>query len=356
MLLDCCIARKQEDVNPHAISRQIVLASLPSGRLQTHSFRLEFDVMPDLPPGGVLLRVLYLSLDPSVLGGIYERKSNATRVEIGQVVGGENVSEVVASDHPDYAVGDIVVSCTGWRTHVASDGTELRKLDAPFASVSSTLGVLGTPGFAAYAGITLIGRPKPGETVVVADASSPIGSLAGQLAKMAGARSVGIGGGVERCRYIQGELGFDESIDYLMPGLASTLARLCPDGIDMYFENIGAGPIWLAVLPLLNRFARVPVCGLEPQLGGAGAAQAPSRLVETLREVRNKSLTLRGFMNDEFIDSHYPQFLRTVSAGIAEGRIRYREDITDGLENAPKALIEMLEGRTFGSVLVRVAA
>src|ERR1700758_5296340 len=143
VLLDCCIALRQEHVNPHAISRQIVLASLPSGRPQTHSFRLEYDVMPELPPGGVLLRVLYLSLDSGVLGGIDGWKSNATRVEIGQVIAGENVSEVVASDHPTYAVGDIVLSCTGWRTHVASDGIGLRKLDAPFASVSATLGVLG---------------------------------------------------------------------------------------------------------------------------------------------------------------------------------------------------------------------
>ena len=308
--------------------------------------------MPELPPGGVLLRVLYLSLDPGVLGRMDERSSNAKPLGIGQVMAGESVSEVISSDSAAYAIGDLVLSSTGWRTHVASDGTGVRKLDPAFAPVTTALGVLGTPGFAAYSGITLIGKPTAGETVVVAAATNPVGSLVGQLAKMAGARVVGIAGGLEQCRYVERDLGFDAAIAHHTPGLAERLARTCPDGIDVYFENVG-GPIWHAVLPLLNRFARVPVCSLSSQ--GSGAAGGGDGLLQTMREVLSKSLTLRGFTNEEFADAHYPQFLRTVSGGIAGGRIRYREDVTEGLENAPKAFIDVLEGRNLGIALVHVA-
>jgi len=309
--------------------------------------------MPDLPPTGVLLRVLYLSLDPSVFSGGDERASSARLHGIGQVVAGENVSEVIASKHPAYAIGDIVLSSAGWRTHVACDGAGLRKLDPALAPLSTHLGVLGTPGFAAYSGITLIGKPKPGETVAVTAASGPVGSLAGQLAKLAGARAVGIASGLEECRYVEADLGFEAAVDDRMPALAETLARACPDGIDVYFENDG-DPIWHAVLPLLNRFARVPLCRLSAQ--HKRVAEDADQQMEILQEVFNKSLTLRSFVNAEFLDAHYPQFLRTVSEGIANGRIRYREDITDGLENAPKAFIEMLAGHTFGNALVRVAS
>jgi NADPH-dependent curcumin reductase CurA len=304
--------------------------------------------MPDLPPGGVLLRVLYLSLDPDVLGRMEERRSNAKPLGIGQVMAGESVSEVIASDSAAYATGDLVLSSTGWRTHDSSDGTGLRKLDSAFAPITTALGVLGTPGFAAYSGITLIGKPKTGETVVVAAASDAVGSLVGQLAKMAGARAVGIASGLEKCRYVEGELGFDAAIDHRMPGFARMLARACPDGIDVYFVNVG-GPNQHAVLPLLNRFARVPVCGLGPEHRRADG------LIDILREVLNKRLTLRGFASEEFADTYFPRFLRTVSEGIADGQIRYCEDITEGLENAPKAFIDMVEGRNFGTTLVRVA-
>lgn len=339
-------------MTPQNISRQIVLVSRPYGRLQLQNFRLEYDVMPDLPPGGILLRALYLALDPCLRDRMDDRKSYARPLAMGQVIPGESVSEVIATDHPAFATGDIVLARSGWRTHAASDGAGVRKLDSAAAPVTAALGVLGTPGFTAYAGLALIGKPKPGETVVVAAACGPVGSLVGQLAKMAGARAVGIAGGPEKCRYVAGELGFDEAIDHRMPGLAERLAEACPAGIDVYFETVG-GTIWQAVLPLLNRFARVPVCGLIAQDRGAGPTY---RLMETMREVLDKSLTLRGFINDEFAAAHYPYFLRTVSEGIAEGRIRYREDVTDGLENAPRAFIGMLEGRNFGKALVRVAA
>jgi len=272
------------------------------------------------------------------------------------VMTGESVCEVIASDRPGYAEGDIVLAHTGWRTHAAWDGTgpALRKLDPALAPITTGLGVLGMPGFTAYAGLYVIGKPKAGETVVVAAASGPVGSLVGQLAKMAGARAVGIAGGPEKCRYVTEELRLDAAVDHRAPDFAEKLAAACPKGIDVYFENVG-GAIWQAVLPLLNSFARVPVCGLIAQYNAAGQAAGPDLLPATMRAVLTKSLTLRGFINYEFASEHYAAFLRTVSAGMAEGRIRYREDITNGLENTPAAFIGMLEGRNFGKALVRVA-
>ncbi len=335
-------------------ARQIVLASRPQGRPKPENFRLETVAMPVAPPGGLLLRVLYLSLDPYMRGRMDDRTSYAKPVGVGEVMTGQSVAEVVASEHPGYARGDIVLAHTGWRTHAASNGGGLRKLDPALAPVTTGLGVLGMPGFTAYAGLLLIGRPKAGETVVVAAASGPVGSLVGQLAKMAGARAVGIAGGADKCRYVKDELGFDAALDHQAPDLAARLAESCPQGIDIYFENVG-GAIWQAVLPLLNKFARVPVCGLIAQYNGA-APEGPHLLAATMREVLNKSLTLRGFINYEFAEEHYPSFLATVSKGIAEGRIRYREDVTDGFENTPAAFIGMLDGRNFGKTLVRVAS
>ena len=224
-------------------ARQIVLASRPHGWPQEDNFRIEQVAMPTTPPGGVLLRVLYLSLDPYMRGRMDERKSYAKPVALGEVMAGESVAEVIATDHPDYAKGDIVLAPTGWRTHAASNGGGLRKLSPALAPVTTGLGVLGMPGFTAYAGLTLIGRPTSGETVVVAAASGPVGSLVGQLAKMAGARAVAIAGGPDKCRYVKDELGFDAAIDHRTPDLAEKLAEACPNGIDVYFENVG-GAIW----------------------------------------------------------------------------------------------------------------
>jgi NADPH-dependent curcumin reductase len=341
-------------VNMSAAVRQIALASRPDGVPTPENFRLEDVAMPQLPAGGLLLRVLYLSLDPYMRGRMDDRKSYAEPVDIGEVMSGESVCEVIASDRQGYAIGDVVLAHTGWRTHAAWDGAAPRKLDPAVAPVTTGLGVLGMPGFTAYAGLTLIGKPKQGETVVVAAASGPVGSLVGQLAKMAGARAVGIAGGPQKCRHVLEELGFDAAVDHRAPDFAEKLAQACPNGIDVYFENIGAA-VWQAVLPLLNGFARVPVCGLIAQYNtAAGHPEGPNLLPATMREVLSKSLTLRGFINYEFVE-HYPTFLRTVSIAIREGRIRYREDITDGLENAPAALIGMLEGRNFGKALVRIA-
>jgi NADPH-dependent curcumin reductase CurA len=336
-------------------AKQIVLASRPKGPPTAANFRLEDVPMPALPPGGLLLRVLYLSLDPYMRGRMDDAKSYAKPVEIGEVMQGESVCEVLASDRPGYSKGDIVTAFTGWRTHAAwPAGLPLRKLDPKAAPITAALGVLGMPGFTAYSGLMIIGEPKAGETVVVAAASGPVGSLVGQLAKMAGARAVGIAGGADKCRYVADELRFDAAIDHRTPDFAAQLAAACPKGIDVYFENVG-GAVWQAVLPLLNTYARVPVCGLIAQYNAAGLSDGPNLLPRTMRAVLNRSLTLRGFINTEFAPEHYPAFLKTVAAGIADGQIRYREDITDGLENAPAAFMGLLQGKNFGKALVRVA-
>ena len=338
---------------PESTITQIVLASRPGGPPQRENFRIETIPMPAIPPGGLLLRVLYLSLDPYMRGRMSAARSYAAPASIGMAMPGEAVAEVIASDQPGYAPGDIVAAQTGWCTHAISDGAGVRKIDPALAPVTTALGILGMPGFTAYGGLTVIGRPKSGETVVVAAASGPVGSLVGQLARMAGARAVGIAGGPEKCRYVFEDLRFDAAIDHRAPEFADKLAAACPNGIDVYFENVG-GAIWQGVLPLLNKFARVPLSGLIAQYNQQDTTAGPNLLPATMRQLLSQSVTLCGFINYDLAEGHYPAFLQTVSAGIRDGQIRYREDITDGLENAPAAFIGMLEGRNFGKALVRV--
>jgi NADPH-dependent curcumin reductase len=249
-----------------SVARQIVLAARPNGRPKLTDFRIEKTAIPAPGSGQLLLAVQYLSLDPYMRGLMDDRKSYATPVRLGEVMTGEAVARVLASNHPGYAEGDLVVAVTGWRTHALSDGiglygTPLRKLDPAAATVTTALGVLGMPGFTAYGGMRAIGKPQPGETVAVAAASGPVGSLVGQLARLAGARAVGIAGGAEKCAFVQDELRFDAAVDHRAPDFPARLAAACPDGIDVYFENVG-GAVWQAVLPLLNKYARIPVSGL----------------------------------------------------------------------------------------------
>src|ERR1700731_3205276 len=336
-----------------SMARQIVLAARPQGKPQLTDFRREETAIPTPGAGQVLLRGQYLSRDPYMRGGMDDRKSYAQPVPLGGVMEGECVATVIASQHPGYSEGDIVLAKTGWRTHAVSDRADLRKLDPAVAPVTTGLGVLGMPGFTAYGGLRVIGKPAPGETVVVAAASGPVGSLVGQLAKIAGARAVGIAGGPEKCAYVKDELRFDAAIDHKGAAFAAQLTAACPDGIDVYFENVG-GAVWQAVLPLLNKFARVPISGLIAQYNGVGTGDGSDRLPASMRAILSKSLSLRGFINYDFAAEHYPAFLREVGAGIADGRIRYREDFVDGLERAPEAFIGMLEGRNFGKLIVRV--
>src|SRR5262249_3162382 len=286
-----------------SIARQIVLAARPQGKPRLTDFRLEETAVPTPSFGQPLLGVQYLSLDPYMRGRMDDRKSYATPLQLSEVMRGETVAQVLTSHHPAYAEGDLVLTPTGWRTHALSDGTGLRTLDPAVAPVTTGLGVLGMPGFTAYAGLRLIGKPQPRETVVVAAASGPVGSLVGQLAKLAGARAVGIAGGSQKCAFVKNELRFDAAIDHRAADFPAQLAAACPHGIDVYFENVG-GAIWQAVLPLLNKFARVPVCGLIAQYNGPGKGDGTDRLPATMREILSKSLTLRGFIYNEFAEEH----------------------------------------------------
>jgi len=334
--------------------RRIVLASRPAGSPKPGDFRLEEAAMPDLPDGQVLLETIYLSLDPYMRGWMSDSKSYADPIRIGDVMVGATISRIKQSRHRDWKKGDIVVGYSGWQTHAVSDGSDLRRIDSAVAPISTGLGVLGMTGFTAYAGLRNIGHPKPGETVVVAAASGAVGSVVGQIARIGGARAVGIAGGPEKCAFVKNELGFDVAIDHRDPDFAPQLAEACPDGIDVYFENVG-GAVWDAVLPLLNNFARIPLCGMISHYNDGVADKASSdRLPASMKVIQQKSITVRGFMNVEFIDQQ-PTFLEQAAAWIADGRLKYREDIVEGLENAPAAFIGLLEGHNFGKLVVRVS-
>lgn len=334
-------------------ARMIVLAARPNGRPKLTDFRIEEAAVPTPSSGQILLGVQYLSLDPYMRGRMDDRESYAKPLQVGDVMPGEGIARVIASSHRDYSEGDIVLAQTGWRTLLLSDGAGLRKLDPAVAPVTTSLGVLGMPGFTAYSGLRLIGKPKPGETVVVAAASGPVGSLVGQLARIGGARAVGIAGGPEKCAYVQNELQFDAAIDHRASDFPAQLAKACSKGIDVYFETVG-GAVWQAVLPLLNSFARVPVCGLVAQYNSVGHPDAIDRLPTTMRQILSKSLILRGFIYAEFVEQYFTQFLREVGALVADGHVRYREDIVYGLENAPEAFVGMLDRKNFGKAIVRM--
>jgi NADPH-dependent curcumin reductase CurA len=331
----------------------ILLASRPSRAPGPENFRIEEIDLAEPLENQVELRVLFLSLDPYMRGRMSDAKSYAKPVPVGGVMEGETVCEVVRSRSESFKPGEIVRGMTGWCDHAVMDAATIRHIDTYGAPASTALGVLGMPGFTAYGGMKVIGQPKPKETVVVAAASGPVGSLVGQIAKHAGARAVGIAGGKDKCDYVKGELGFDAVIDHRPPAFASELASACPDGIDVYFENVG-GHVWDAVFPLLNLYARVPVCGLIAQYNGPGESSG-DRLPALMSAILRRSLVLRGFINTEFLDAHYDAFQKEIGPLVASGKIRYREDVVDGLENTPEAFIGMLSGSNFGKLLVRVA-
>ena len=333
-------------------NRRVVLAARPQGLPTPADFRIEDAAVPELGHGQLLLRILYLSLDPYMRGRMDAGESYAAPVPVNGIMEGGTVARVVASRHPDYSAGEVVLSHSGWQTYAVSDGAGLRKLDPTVAPISTALGVLGMPGFTAYAGLLTIGRPKPNETVVVAAASGPVGSAVGQIARIHGARAVGIVGGPEKLAFVRDELEFDAVVDHRAHDFELQLKRACPKGIDVYFENVG-GAVWDAVLPLLNDFARIPVCGLIAQYNG-GPVTGPDRLPLMMKKVLTKSLTVRGFIQREFADQR-PAFHEQMTAWIADGRVRYREDIAEGLDKAPDAFIGMLQGRNFGKLIVRVS-
>jgi NADPH-dependent curcumin reductase len=334
-------------------ARRIVLATRPVGEPKPSDFRLEEFPVPEAGPGRLLLRTQWLSLDPYMRGRMSDAASYAKPVGIGEVMEGGTVSQVLASKVDGFAPGDIVVGRAGWQTHAVSDGRGMRKVDPSLAPVSTAVGVLGMPGMTAYTGLLEIGKPQPDETVVVAAASGAVGSIVGQIAKIKGARAVGIAGGPEKCRFVVRELGFDACLDHRAPGFPERLKEACPKGIDVYFENVG-GAVWEAVFPLLNPFARIPVCGLIAHYNDTELPGGPNRIPQLMRAVLTKRLTMRGFIVSDFAAKE-GDFLRDVSTWLRERRIKYREDVVEGLDKAPRALIGLLRGENFGKVVVRVA-
>lgn len=339
-------------------ARQIVLAARPEATPGPEHFRTETVDLPELTDGDIKVRVHYLSLDPYMRGRMSDAKSYAEPVPVGGVMEGETVSEVVESQNPDFAEGDLVLWRTGWVDAAVIPAAEVRtvrKVNTHGAPETTALGVLGMPGFTAWAGMKFIGKPKQGETVAVAAASGPVGSMVGQLAQLAGARAVGIAGGDRKCAWVGDKgngLGFDAAVDHRDPDFYRNLRAACPDGVDVYWENVG-GAVWDAVRPRLNLYSRVPVCGLVAQYNSGGLGDH-DRLPETMTTILNQSVLIRGFIQTEFA-AHYDEFLAEIGPKVADGTITYREDIIEGLTNAPEAFIGLLEGKNFGKLLVKVS-
>jgi NADPH-dependent curcumin reductase CurA len=334
-------------------SSRIVLASRPEGEPKLTDFRLERAPIAAPREGELLLETLWLSLDPYMRGRMSAAKSYAAPVEIGAVMEGEVVARVLVSRHADYSEGDLVLARSGWQSHSVQPAAAVRRVPDAAEPVSTALGVLGMPGLTAYVGLGNIGKPNPGETVVVAAATGPVGSAVGQIARQRGARAVGIAGGATKVRALTEEFGFDAALDHRAPDFREKLAAACPNGIDVYFENVGGG-VFDAVLPLLNTFARVPVCGLVAHYNETAPPPGPDRVPGLMRAVLSKRLTLRGFIVYDFA-ADIPDFEREMTAWVRDGKVRYREDVVDGLDNAPEAFIGLLKGDNFGKLVIRVA-
>jgi NADPH-dependent curcumin reductase CurA len=322
-------------------NRRIVLASRPQGVPTPANFRLEQTPLPEPGEGQVLLRTLYLSLDPYMRQLMDEvPPAYAPRVELGSPMVGGTVNRVVASRHPGFREGELVLGNAGWQDYALSDGSDLRAL-GDMKQPSLALGGLGMPAFTAYVGLLDIGQPRGGETVVVAAATGAVGSIVGQLARLKGARVIGIAGGADKAAFAREQLGFDVALDRHDPQLAQKLAQAAPDGIDVYFENVG-GAVFDAVLPLLNVGARVPVIGVIADYNRHGAAAGPDRLPRAMATILQKRIRMQDFS-------------REMSAWVWEGKVKVFEDLLEGLQQAPSGLIGLLQGSNFGKLVVRVA-
>ncbi len=327
-------------------NRQVLLKRRPNGMPVPEDFAIVDAKLPEPDDGQVLLRGIYLSLDPYMRGRISGQRSYARPTELGEVIEGRVVGQVMRSRHPDFREGDIALGGYGWQTYSAVDGKGLIKLDAAAAPISTALGILGMPGLTAYAGLKTIGQPKAGETVVISAASGAVGAVAGQLAKREGCRVVGIAGGADKCAYVTGGLGFDACLDH-HGELAGALDAACPNGIDVYFENVG-GAVQRAVYPRLNDFGRMIMCGMIAEYNDADPRPGPS-LVAAVR----KRLKIQGFIVSDHAALR-PEYLAMAAPLVRSGALKYREDIVDGIDNAPQAFIGLLQGRNFGKLIVRL--
>lgn len=333
--------------------QRVVLASRPEGQAREENFRLETASLPQPGDGEVLVKVHYMSLDPYMRGRMNAGKSYAPPVEIGGTMTAAGVGEVIASDSAAFAVGDFALGMFGWASHACLPATELRKLDPDMAPLTTALGVLGMPGFTAWHGLQAYGRPQAGETLVVAAATGPVGAMVGQLAKRAGLRVVGIAGGADKCKLAVETFGFDACLDHRAhadaAALSDALAAACPDGIDIYYENVG-GKVLEAVLPNMNSFGRIPLCGM---IAWYNSAETGLTAPAIWRDVLTKFLSVNGFIIFNHYD-RYPAFLAEVAPLVASGQIKYLEDIAEGLENAPKAFLSMMQGGNTGKQIVKL--
>jgi len=333
----------------------ITLAQRPVGAPKDEDFKLESRPIPTPGDGEVLVRVHYMSLDPYMRGRMNDAKSYAEPVALGDIMEGGAAGEVLTSNHPQFAPGDMVFGMFGWATHGIQHGSMLRKLDTS-VPITTSLGVLGMPGFTGWYGLTEIGKPKKGETLVVAAATGPVGSMVGQIAKARGLRTVAIAGGAEKCALATEKFGFDAAIDHRAyddaSSLRKALAAACPDGIDIYFENVG-GKVFEAVLPLMNRFGRIPVCGMIANYNDTSPPEGPDRFPMFWSALLVKHLTATGFIISNHFDQ-FPAFAKEVVPMLASGEIAYLEDIAEGLENAPRAFMGLLEGKNMGKQIVKV--
>jgi NADPH-dependent curcumin reductase len=333
-----------------ATYRRVVLAARPLEEPRDSDFRIETVALPTIGPGQVLVRVIYLSLDPYMRGRMRDVASYAPPIALGETMVGGTIGEVVKTEHPGFKPGDIVEDRLGWQEYAATSGASLRKVDPALAPMSTANGVLGMPGLTAWFGLFDIGQPKPGETVVVSAASGAVGQVVGQLAKMAGARVVGIAGGAKKCAFVTSELGFDACIDYKVGNLEAALKAACPAGVDVYFENVGGG-IGDTVTAAMNMWGRIALCGAISQYNTASVDMAP-RLPAFFV---GRRVTMRGFIVSDYM-TRFDHARRIMGEMVRSGRLKYREDIVQGLENAPRAFIGLLRGDNFGKLQVQVGA
>jgi NADPH-dependent curcumin reductase len=342
------IVGKAEEIN-----RRIVLASRPVGAPTEENFRLEKIPKPLPENGEVLLRTIFLSLDPYMRGRMNDGPSYAEPVAINGVMQGATVCRIEVSRHPDYKEGEWVLGYSGWQDYALSDGSGLTRLGVKPENPSHALGILGMPGFTAYMGLLDIGQPKEGDTLVVAAATGPVGATVGQIGKLKGCRVVGIAGSSEKCEHAKDVLGFDACLDHKAPDFARQLGEACSTGIDIYFESVG-GKVFDAVLPLLNTKARIPLCGLVSQYNTTRLPDGPDRLSLLMGTILVKRIKVQGFIIFDDYGHRYNEFARNMSQWLGTGQIKYREHLVEKLERAPGAFIGMLEGRNFGKLVVRV--
>ncbi len=333
---------------------QIVLASRPTGAPTAENFRTQTVTLPPLAPGQMLVRVIWLSLDPYMRGRMDDAKSYASPVAIGDVMEGGTVAEVVESRHDAYPAGTILAGSFGWTTHAISDGTAVRVVDPALAPISTAQGVLGMPGITAWVGLNDIGRARDGDTIVVSAATGAVGSIVGQLARARNMRVIGVAGGADKCSHAVQDLGYDVCLDHRAldaKALSSAIAEAAPDGVDIYFESVG-GKTLESVLPRMNTHGRIALCGMIAWYSGQNHDTAQP-LPAVWRHILTRRLLVQGFIIFDHFDK-FPAFMAEVAPMVADGRVAYREDIAEGLTSAPQAFIAMLTGGNFGKQMVRV--